>query len=556
MAFIDIHTNNLSRQLRNASTYLDNWVYVPGTAITGDWKKPYAFRSLDEFQKACGTSGPDGSLTYQYVAGLLSAGLPVLFRRIAYVNQSNLTDEDIIKAETALKAGEDATPEQLAAIEKVKGVKRAKLELTHTVQDNDEPKQITDLIITEKYGGSYGNGLKITIRKNGETSYVLEVYYNNSLVESNKFVTIPSTIQDQTEINQLFINALSKLNMDKIDINVVETDATKFVLPTPDGESLLGGADIDEGLVGAEIPESLKYIYDKVLYQPKFITSGGYTDENMEDEQAGTSGATPIATALREITLKRQDCRALIDLPIGTPMEKYKSLASMVAYQQTSSQQSIPSASMYGPWQYMQVGNEQLWMPPSYVFLTVVGSDISKGGKAYTPKAGILNGVVSNIIRPEFDIGSTISEDWQSDTSTKINPIMRLQNGSYVINGNSTLLRPDVAGDEINAFQESSADLTIIEIRRFIYNLATELQYQYNSADAFENFSIRTAKFFETMKSEGALDSYDITNISTNDEPRKLKVQVDVYITPTIKKIEIFLNVAYGSVEVVTGGAE
>ena len=58
------------------------------------------------------------------------------------------------------------------------------------------------------------------------------------------------------------------------------------------------------------------------------------------------------------------------------------------------------------------------------------------------------------------------------------------------------------------------------------------------------------------MISDGAMSKYDIINISSDDEPRKLKVQVDVYITPTIKKIEIFLNVAYGSVEVVTGGVE
>ena len=51
MSFVEITTNNMSRQLRNSATYVDNWVYVPGTAITGDWKQPYAFRSLDEFQK-------------------------------------------------------------------------------------------------------------------------------------------------------------------------------------------------------------------------------------------------------------------------------------------------------------------------------------------------------------------------------------------------------------------------------------------------------------------------------------------------------------------------
>lgn len=555
MAFIDIHTNNLSRQLRNATTYLDNWVYVPGTAITGDWKKPYAFRSLDEFQKTCGTYSPDSSLTYEYVAGLLSAGLPVLFRRIAYVNQDNISDTDIINAEEAREAGDDATEEQILAAQKVVGVIRAKAVLTHSVTDErtSETKTITDLVITEKYGGTYGNDLSVTIRKNGETSYVIEIYYKNTLVESKRFVSIPSNIQDQVEINELFIKALSQLQMEKVEITVKETDPVKFVLPLRTNEPLDGGFDMNEGLVGAEIPASLDYIYDKVLYQPKFITSGGYTDENIDD---GTSASTPIASAMLQITKERQDCRALIDLPIGTPIDKYVALAKLVSYQQNSNTEIIPSGSMCGPWQYMQVGNTQLWMPPSYVYLTVVGNDISRGGKAYTPKAGKTSGVVSNIIKPEFEIGSKIAESWQSDTETNINPIMRIQSGSYVINGNSTLLQPDVNGEEINAFQESSADLTIIEIRRFIYNLASELQYQYNSTVAFENFSLRAAKYFETMISDGAMSKYDIINISSDDEPRKLKVQVDVYITPTIKKIEIFLNVAYGSVEVVTGGVE
>ena len=72
---------------------------------------------------------------------------------------------------------------------------------------------------------------------------------------------------------------------------------------------------------------------------------------------------------------------------------------------------------------------------------------------------------------------------------------MKLQSGSYVIAGNSTLLQTSTDGNELNAFSESSADLTIIEIRRFVYNLATELQYQYNGVEAFETFSLRTAKF-------------------------------------------------------------
>ena len=178
---------------------------------------------------------------------------------------------------------------------------------------------------------------------------------------------------------------------------------------------------------------------------------------------------------MKQVTLVRQDCRAIIDLPLGTLRESYQTDGAKYGYTQLASNTAIPSASMYGPWLYMQVGNSQLWMPPSYAYLTVVGSSISKGDKTYAPKAGLISGRVLNIIKPEFEIGSDISSTWQADGKLQINPIMRLQTNDFVIAGNSTLLKLDE--DEVNAFSESSADLAVIEIRRFIYNLATQLQY-------------------------------------------------------------------------------
>ena len=529
MSFVEITTNNMSRQLRNSATYIDNWVYVPGTAITGDWKQPYAFRSLDEFQKACGTRSPEGSITYEYVAGLLSAGLPVLFRRIAYQNQNTVTEEDIVSGSAV-------------------GVKRAEFVMEHVGQEAEET--IQDLKITEKYGGTFGNDINITIRPNNNTYYI-EVYNQASLLERHKFATVSTDIVDQTEINQKLMDGLKALNtsLERINIEILEEDPSKFSLQLITNQYLSGGEDISETLVAAEIPNSLSFITDKILYQPKFLTSGGYTDTNMET-------ATPIADALEAVSETRQDCRALIDLPIGVPAEEQQSLAAQVSYQQNSNTKDIPSASMCAPWLYMQVGNEQLWMPPSFAYLTVVGSDISRGGRAYTPKAGLTNGIVANVIRPEFEIGSDLSEAWQSDSQVNINPIMKLQSGSYVIEGNSTLLMPDSEGKLINAFLESSADLTIIEIRRYVYNLAVELRFQYNSTEAFETFSLRMAKFLETMITEGAVMDYTIVNASTNDEPRTLNIILNVDLTPTIKNIKINLNVSYGSINVTTTGGE
>ena len=536
MSFIDITTNNMSRQLRNSNTYLDNWVYVPGPAITGEWKKPVALRSLDEFQKTFGTQGQNGTLTYEYAAGILSAGLPVLFRRIAYVNQENVTDELIEQFEEG-KLPEGVLPPN--------GVRRA---IYYSTNSADEGTAGTKQFkIVEKYGGSFGNNISVSLSK--EDNDFIEIYVGKALNQRVKICTIPSSVVDPIEINKIVITGLTKLKLNLVDVKVYETNPENFVFTPVGKKALSGGEDINDSLIPNEIINSLGFIEDKILYQPKFVTSGGFTDDN-----TSVSTDNAIGKKLLAFTRKRQDCRALIDLPIGILPKDQQGFAQNYVYQQNSDAEPIPSGSVCAPWQYMQVGNEQLWMPPSYAYLTVVGSDLSKGRRAYTPKAGIYSGRVANIIRPEFEIGSTLSEKWQTDGTANINPIMKLQSGSYVIAGNSTLLQTSTDGNEINAFAESSADLTIIEIRRFVYNLATELQYQYNGTTAFETFSLRTAKFLNTMASEGAVTDYNIINVSTDDDPRTLKVQLDVYLTPTIKKIEIYLNVAYGSIEVSTGG--
>ena len=98
--------------------------------------------------------------------------------------------------------------------------------------------------------------------------------------------------------------------------------------------------------------------------------------------------------------------------------------------------------------------------------------------------------------------------------------------------------------------------MAIIEIKRLAYNTATEYQYMYNSVEAFENFSLEIANKLNAMQSEGAIYKYDIINNSSNDEPRKLKILLNVWLTPSIRNIEIYLNVAYGDITVSSEGGK
>ena len=473
-------------------------------------------------------------MAYDYACGVLSAGMPVLFQRVACEGQANV---QWVKGKPIIPAN-------------VKKAECANFTFTHFKENETE---VSDVKISERWGGTFGNSMSVKIYSSNNT-YKLEVRAGTStLLEKVNIITFNGS-EDVAERKAKFIDALNQLKTETVIIEVLcATDPDTgeyiyddFAIPSSDSyRELAGGTDIDTDTVIKEIPTLYTQLKDKILYSPKFITSGGYTDSPSSSE---------IGDAMKQLTLDRQDCRALIDLPLGTVRDLYQTEASKYSYAQQSGSVKIPSASMLGPWLYMDLGESQKWLPPSFVYLTVVGSELGRGGHTYTPKAGLVSGRVSNVIEPEFEIGSDISNAWQQDGRVQINPIMRLQSGAYTIAGNSTLLR--IGEDEVNAFSESSVDLAIIEIRRFVFNLGTELQYQYNSVNAFEKFSISTANFLNGMRAENTIYDYAIYNVSTDDDPRTLKIQLDVWVTPTIKAININLNVAYGSVEVSTGGEE
>lgn len=523
-----------------------------GTAIKGDWSRPVPLRSLEEFRNQFGTYSPEGSMTYEYVGGILSAGLPVLFQRIACKGQADVTwSHNIPTISSNVERAECAT-----------------YSISHTVEVEGAQSVITDCIVSEKWGGTYGNKMNVNIKMVNNTIYVT-VRYGTTVIEKVKLLTLTGTEETYYK-NLAVINAINTVEMETINLNApVAVDpetgeytregVLAFQIPltgtiivdekeTDVYVDLANGTDFDEALVPDEIPDLIyPKLTDKILYQPKFITSGGYTDD-----VAATKDATKIGDAMKNLTEARQDCRALIDLPLGTKLENQQKYATKYAYSQLASNSIIPSASICAPWVYMQIGANTMWTPPSFAYLTLVGGSVSTGGKAYTPKAGLTSGRIMGVIRPEFGIGSDIAEAWQTDGTANINPIMRLQSGDYVIAGNSTLL---VIGDEeVNAFNESSADLAVIEIRRFVYNLGMDLQYQYNSTTAFENFSMKTSKFLDRMASDGTVTDYAIVNMSTNDDPRTLKIKLNVWVAPTIKAIEIYLNVAYGNVTLSEGG--
>lgn len=182
-------------------------------------------------------------------------------------------------------------------------------------------------------------------------------------------------------------------------------------------------------------------------------------------------------------------------------------------------------------------------MPGSYIELIAIGNSISKGNPVYLAPAGVDRAVINQIIRPEYEIGSDILEQWQSNDSIgNINPIMKIKSYGYCIFGQRTLY--DTGDPEmVSSLQELSGVLAINEIRRAAFNIGLSLQFSANNIFTFGRFESQLSNKLNEMKVNGAVSDYLIQNVSTENDPRTMKIKIDVSLVPVAENFDIELNI-------------
>lgn len=285
-----------------------------------------------------------------------------------------------------------------------------------------------------------------------------------------------------------------------------------------------------------EIRYSYNFIKDKFLYEPKFITSGGYTDLDITTNPL-------IAEGIKELTRTRQDCIGFIDLPYGTLKNTAQEKISGLTYKKNDSPK-LPALACTGPWQLVRMlGNREEWMPGSYIELVAIGNSISKGNPVYLAPAGVDRAIINQIIRPEYEIGSDTLENWQSNESVaNINPIMRIKSYGYCIFGQRTLYNTDDP-EMVSSLQELSGVLAINEIRRAAFNIGLSLQFSANNIFTFGRFESQLSNKLNEMKVNGAVSDYLIQNVSTENDPRTMRIRIDVSLVPVAENFDIELNI-------------
>ena len=581
----------------------DNIVYVPGNMPKGEWKNPVLVTSIDEFESEFGNYSPNGKYgkTYEYVKGLLLAGLPVLFRRIVGINQDTIDNEGNVE----LKIKYAHAPVMSTKYEDAPIITISAVEITDAT-DTDAKVKLT-VSATQDWTGN----ANVSFKNSGNIIGIEEVELN--LVANNSSdVEINTQNAAIVEVLKSKFDAKETLSVD--DLTIVGKQ-NRIDTPQFEIEELTGGSwgnnvkvviepvasavylsvvynnreiertriidnmdELDEASIKTLELEFLKsHIFNTIKIKDLNETEtfelpmGTYQlteGEDISDEDvakgiantynfivdkyiydvkfitaggyADTSMTSPkIAEAEVTLANTRKDCFAIIDFPKGT-------IKTEVTKWFTQDVFDTSYAAAFAPWCYIKLpsGNTD-WMAPSYLFMYTLGLSVKAGNPVYSAPAGVLKASMPQVIKPEYEIGGDLLDYWQGSNPQSINPLMKLRNYGYVIYGQKTLYNIQNKNQKTaSALQQINVRLSINEVRRILFDAAIKLTFQANNQKTWNEFKSIVTPKLDAMISNGGITDYLIKMDETTTTPEDIqnntiRAKVKVSVTKAIENFEI-----------------
>lgn len=581
----------------------DNIVYVPGNMPKGEWRNPVLVTSIDQFESEFGNYSPNGKYgkTYEYVRGLLLAGLPVLFRRIVGTNQDVANEEGNVElkikyahAPVISTKYEDAPEITISTAEisdatesevKVKitvsttqdwtgnanvsfknsgnviGIEKVELNLVaNTPTDVEIITQNTAIIEVLKpiFDGSQSlsiDDLAIAGEQNriDTPQFEIEELTGGSWGNNVKVVIEPiadavylSVVYNNKEIERTRIidnmtaldeEAIKTKELEFLKEHVFDTIKIKDLNETETFELPLGTYQLIDG----------DDISDEDVAEGVANTYNFIVDKYIYDVKFITAGGYTNASmsnpkiAEAEVILAntRKDCFAIVDFPKGTVKTEVTKWFTQDVF-------DTSYAAAFAPWCYIKLpsGNAD-WMAPSYLFMYTLGLSVKAGNPVYSAPAGVLKASMPQVIKPEYEIGGDLLDYWQGSNPQSVNPLMKLRNYGYVIYGQRTLYNIQNKDQKMaSALQQINVRLSINEVRRILFDAAIKLTFQANNQRTWNEFKSTVTPKLDAMVSNGGITDYLIKMDETTTTPEDIqnntiRAKVKVSITKAIENFEI-----------------
>ena len=294
-----------------------------------------------------------------------------------------------------------------------------------------------------------------------------------------------------------------------------------YQVPSKNNGAITTFADM---LTALEVDTFYAPLTDIGLYNPTFLTVGGYFSVDMETPQTTLPNAI---TKIMKIAETRGDCLALFDHVWDADTENILKIASRVV---------TKYGAMFSPWCAYNINGTDIILPASVAYLEAVARGIVNNPVWYA-MAGLQRGLVSGT--PIVTYGEEVANTLTTKTGASVNPIAYV-NGVVTIWGNRTLYNNTgslVASSFLNIRNLCS------RLKKQLYVSAKSILFEQNTDRLWFNFKAQLVAILDNMKTGQGISGYKVIKLQAT-ERGQLKALIRIVPIEAIEEVDLTIELS------------
>lgn len=263
---------------------------------------------------------------------------------------------------------------------------------------------------------------------------------------------------------------------------------------------------------------------DKGLYNPTFLTVGGYFSVDTESTQ--TTLPTAI-TQIKTIAETRGDCLALFDHVWNVDTKNILTIAGRVV---------TKYGAMFSPWCAYNINGTDITLPASVAYLEAVARGIVNNPVWYA-MAGLQRGLVSGT--PIVTYGEEFANTLTNKTGASVNPIAYV-NGVVTVWGNRTLYNNTgslVASSFLNIRNLCS------RLKKQLYVSAKSILFEQNTDRLWFNFKAQLVAILDNMKTGQGISGYKVIKLQAT-ERGQLRALIRIVPIEALEEVDLTIELS------------
>lgn len=277
-------------------------------------------------------------------------------------------------------------------------------------------------------------------------------------------------------------------------------------------------------LAALEVDTFYAPLTDKGLYNPTFLTVGGYFSvDTATPKQTLPSAITQIKT----IAETRGDCLALFDHIWNVDTKDILTIATRV---------TTKYGAMFSPWCAYNINNIDITLPASVAYLESVASGIVNNPIWYA-MAGLQRGLVSGA--PIVIYGEEFANTLTTKTGASVNPIAYV-NGAVTIWGNRTLFNNE---GSLKASSFLNIRNLCTRLKKQLYVSAKSILFEQNTDRLWFNFKSQLVAILDNMKTGQGISGYKVIKLQAT-ERGQVRALIRIVPIEAVEEVDLTIELS------------